>query len=121
MSARTKQTAPRGERPGGNAFGDPLIAAFDALAAHPEIDGIGIEMAMDFDILAYEHGADPDWSRPRLLRHQRARKGGLTTLARHGRAHYRRMAQKRWIRDACRTNKPERKRLGQTLEKELAA
>ncbi len=66
------------------------------MVAHTAFDGEGIELAMEFEWLAMECGADPSWDRERLARYQRARKGGLATLARYGRAYYRAMARARW-------------------------
>lgn len=89
-----------------------LLAAYDAMVEHTAFDGEGIELAMEFELLATECGADPSWSRERIVRYQRARKGGLATLARYGREHYRALARARWsktpkdalpaIRDALR-------------------
>ena len=76
-----------------------LIPAYDALQRHPHLDGDGIELAMDFEFLALECGADPSWDREKLVKHQKARagrKGGLTTFARYGRPYYRALARVRW-------------------------
>lgn len=73
-----------------------LTAAYDQLQAHSHIDGEGIELAMEFDYLATEAGADPDWSRERLARFEAGRKGGLTTLARYGKPYFRALARARW-------------------------
>jgi hypothetical protein len=82
--------------------GASLLAAYDAfqehVERHPHIDGTGIELAMEFELLAIERGADPSWDRPRLVRYERARKGGLATLARYGRAYYRALGRARWGR-----------------------
>ena len=76
-----------------------LIPAHDALENHPALDGAGIELAMDFEFLALECGADPSWDRAKLITHQRrtaGRKGGLATFARYGRPYYRALARVRW-------------------------
>ena len=73
-----------------------LLDAYDRLREHPEIDGEGIELAMEFELLALKAGADPDWSRERLVRFERSRGGGLATLARYGRPYYRALAHVRW-------------------------
>lgn len=73
-----------------------LLDAYDRLREHPEIDGEGIQLAVEFELLALESGADPDWSRQRLVRFERSRKGGLATLARYGKPYYRALAHVRW-------------------------
>ena len=76
-----------------------LIPAHDALIGHPDLDGTGIELAMDFEFLALECGADPSWTRQKLTNHQRrraGRKGGMATFARYGRPYYRALARVRW-------------------------
>ena len=76
-----------------------LIPAYDALQRHPQVDGAGIELAMDFEFLALECGADPSWGRTKLINHQRrtaGRKGGLATFTRYGRPYYRALARVRW-------------------------
>ena len=73
-----------------------LLDAYDRLREHPEIDGEGIELALEFELLALEAEADPDWSRERLVRFERSRKGGLATLARYGKPYYWALARARW-------------------------
>lgn len=76
-----------------------LVAAYDAMRRHTEIDGTGIQLALDFELLALESGADPSWDRERLIKHQRSlagRRGGLATLARYGKPYYRALARTRW-------------------------
>jgi hypothetical protein len=73
-----------------------LTEAYDRYSEHTALDGEGIELAMEFELAAMECGADPSWDRQRLVRFERARKGGLATLARYGRAYYRALARVRW-------------------------
>ena len=76
-----------------------LVAAYDGMRRHTEIDGEGIQRALEFELLAVESGADPSWDRAQLIRHQRrcaGRKGGLVTFARYGRPYYRALARARW-------------------------
>ena len=75
-----------------------LLRAYDRLREHPEIDGEGIQLAVEFELHALESGADPDWSRQRLVRFERSRKGGLATRARYGKPYYRALARARWGR-----------------------
>lgn len=76
-----------------------LVAAYNATSRHTEIDGEGIQLALDFELLAIENGADPSWDREQLIKHQRSlagRRGGLATLARYGKPYYRALARTRW-------------------------
>jgi hypothetical protein len=76
-----------------------LVAAYDVMRHHKEIDGVGIQLALDFELLALESGADPSWDRSELVKHQRrcaGRKGGLATLSRYGKPYYRALARARW-------------------------
>lgn len=80
-----------------------LLGAYDAKERHPAFDGRGIELEMEFELLALEAGLDPDQlagaDRPEILRHQRriaGRKGGLSTFARYGKPYMRALARSRW-------------------------
>jgi hypothetical protein len=97
-----------------------LLCAYDRMAAHPELDGEGIQLALEFQELATRYGLDGAGtpSREELARriessrvelpheaHRRAYAadwrewgswGGRTTLARYGRRYFRHLALRRW-------------------------
>lgn len=76
-----------------------IVAAYDAMQRHTQIDGEGIQLALDFELLTLESGADPSWDREQFIRHQKrcaGRKGGLATLSRYGKGYYRALARARW-------------------------
>jgi len=97
-----------------------LLSAYDRLAAHPELDGEGIQLALDFEELATRYGLAEagtlsreelerkiESSRVELPReeHRRAHAadwrewgswGGGATLARYGRRYFHHLALRRW-------------------------
>jgi hypothetical protein len=97
-----------------------LLSAYDRMAAHPELDGEGIELALEFAELAMRYGVGDAGSLTReelagriesscveLPReeHREAHAadwrewgswGGRTTLARYGRRYFHHLARRRW-------------------------
>lgn len=99
-----------------------LLRAYDRMVSHPELDGEGMELALQFEELAMRYGVhDADsLSREELERriesscmelpreeHREVHaadwrewgsQGGKTTLFRYGRAYFSCLARKRWNR-----------------------
>ena len=99
-----------------------LLSAYDRMAAHPEFDGEGIGLALEFVELAMRYGIEDadsltreelagkiESSRVELSggEHREAHAadwpewgswGGKTTLARYGRRYFRHLARRRWRR-----------------------
>lgn len=99
-----------------------LLSAYDRMAAHPEFDGEGIGLALEFEELAMRYGIEDTGSLTRedlveriesscveLPReeHREAHVadwrewgswGGRTTLARYGRGWFSHLARRRWSR-----------------------
>jgi len=99
-----------------------LLSAYDSMAAHPEFDGEGIGLALEFEELATRYGIEDtssltreelaeriESSRLELPReeHREAHAadwrewgswGGRTTLARYGRGWFSHLARRRWSR-----------------------
>ena len=97
-----------------------LLSAYDRMAAHPEFDGEGIGLALEFEELAMRYGIEDtssltreelaeriESSRLELPReeHREAHAadwpewgswGGRVTLARYGRRYFSHLARRRW-------------------------
>lgn len=117
-----------------------LLAAYDRMAAHPEFDGEGIGLALEFVELAMRYGiGDADsLTRQELSRriessrvelpweeHREAHAadwrewgswGGRATLARYGRIWFAHLARRRWSRITAEDLARVRERLRRTRE-----
>jgi hypothetical protein len=117
-----------------------LLCAYDRMAAHPELDGEGIQLALDFEELAARYGlaGAGSLSREELRRkvessrvelpreeHRRAHAadwrewgswGGRATLARYGRRYFSCLAHRRWGRITAEELAGFRERLRRTQE-----
>jgi hypothetical protein len=99
-----------------------LLRLRDRTDAHPELDGQGIQLWLDYELEALRFGVDPDVSREDLVAliegsavllsreehragHSEAsdfvrwgRRGGLATLRRYGTSWFSLLARRRWER-----------------------
>ena len=99
-----------------------LLRLRDRADAHPQLDGEGLQLWLDYELEALRYGVDPDISREELaalvegstvvLPHEQhraghskasdfvrwGRRGGLATLRRYGTSWFALLARRRWER-----------------------
>ena len=97
-----------------------LLRLRDRADAHPELDGEGLQLWLDYELEALRYGVDPDISRENLKAlvdgstvlltreehrsgHENdfvrwGRRGGLATVRRYGTSWFRMLARRRWER-----------------------
>jgi hypothetical protein len=118
--SRERRRDPLGDKEVHHRVPRHLLSAYNRMAAHAELDGEGIGLALEFEWLAMRYGlADAgsltrdelagriESSRVELPREEHRREhaadwrewgswGGRTTLARYGRRYFHHLARRRW-------------------------